>query len=346
MKSPYEKSQIAGRLVLFLIGKTPLNLEAAEIVVSSKTLKSTPNYPDVIPKQRVLKTDKKVIENQEVRFLVKAYLPDIVVVEASLDLEDLLVEPLLDLKDAIFIEGRHFLEEYRCDPEFDEEYSVYCVSDYQGDPETFLATSGEDIVIHLKNERVPLDEEAINSTLSFNLKYAKDDLTIVDWDGAFIFDPKGDFDSNIELLEIANLQLLKSRIVDHGLDRRLEKAVDLMRGKGKKMLFRSREIRSVIKEIIQLRTESILESEAIEKNIKLIGDWYSAKLYSLANKKFYIDEWLRSINKKLDVLEDVYTMASENFSISFSATLEFILIGGWFILLTGWFILFFLEVAK
>ncbi len=341
-----EKSQISGRLVLFLIGRTPLNLESAEIRTGSKTLKSTPTYPDVIPKQRILKTEKRTIANQEVLFLIKAYPPDIVVVEASLELDDLLAEPLLDMKDTIFIEGRHFFEEYRCDPEFDEEYSAYCISDYQGDPETFLATSGEDIVIHLKNERVPLDEEAIASTLSFNLKYAKDDLTIVDWDGAFIFDPKGDFDSNIELLEIANLQLLKARILDHELDRRLEKALDLLKAKGKGMLFRSREIHSVIKEIIQIRTQSILESEAIEKNIKLIGDWYSAKLYSLASKKFYIDEWLRSINKKLDVLEDVYTMASENFSISFSTTLEFILIGGWFVLLTGWFILFFLEVAK
>jgi len=37
-------------------------------------------------------------------------------------------------------------------------------------------------------------------------------------------------------------------------------------------------------------------------------------------------------------------MISENFSMSFSTTLEFIITFGWFILLVGYFSLFFLEV--
>ena len=45
----------------------------------------------------------------------------------------------------------------------------------------------------LKNEEVPLDEEEVRLTLSASLKYGKDDITIVDWDGAFIFDAEGDF---------------------------------------------------------------------------------------------------------------------------------------------------------
>ena len=33
------------------------------------------------------------------------------------------------------------------------------------------------------------------------------------------------------------------------------------------------------------------------------------------------------------MLEDVYTMATENFSISYRATIEFVILAGWFILL-------------
>ena len=89
----------------------------------------------------------------------------------------------------------------------------------------------------------------------------------------------------------------------------------------------------MVKEIIEIRTQSILESESVERNIKLIGDWYSAKLYSLISKKFHLDSWKAEIKEKLDTLEDVYTMATENFSVSYRAALEFLILGGWFVLL-------------
>jgi hypothetical protein len=108
-------------------------------------------------------------------------------------------------------------------------------------------------------------------------------------------------------------------------------------------LLRSSELRQSLREIIEVRTTSILESEAIDQNVKLIGDWYSARLYSLISRKLHLDEWDRAISRKLDVLEDVYSMATENFSISAAKRLEVVLIVGWFILLAGWFTLLFLE---
>jgi hypothetical protein len=180
---------------------------------------------------------------------------------------------------------------------------------------------------------VELDEEEVRITLGVSLKYGKDDITIVDWDGAFIFDAAGDFQSDIELLQISNLQLLRSRILSDDLDKRLEKTLRLLRRPRRMPIFRSREVRKVLKEIIEIRTQSILETEIVEHNIKLIGDWYSARLYSLIAKKYHLDEWAKDIKDKLDMLEDVYTMASENFSISYRATIEFVILAGWFILL-------------
>jgi hypothetical protein len=159
-----------------------------------------------------------------------------------------------------------------------------------------------------------------------------------------VFEPQGDFESNIELFEISNLQLLKLRILDYQLDARLEKSVELLR-KEQRLLFRSRDVRNTIKEIVQTRTQTILESEAIEHNIKLIGDWYSARLYNLLSKKFHLDDWRRNINEKIDSLEDIYTIASENFTISLGTTLEFIIIAGWFALLIGYLALFYLEIT-
>ena len=323
---------LPGKLVVFLFGETDINVETSK-VVEIKSLKSAPSYPDVIPRQKIIKIEKRRVDDAEVDFLVKAYLPDVIVVEASLDRVNILSDATLDLKRSLISECRKILGEFSCDPQFDEEYSVYCISAYHGDPEVYLSLYGDKIAAFLKNERIALDEEEVKATLSSYLKYGKDDVTIVDWDGAFIFDSAGDFDSNIELFEIANLQLLKLRILDNDLDDRLEKTLKMM-GVSKRLPFiRSGEVRRTVKEIIEIRTQSILESEAVERNIKLIGDWYSAKLYSLISRKFHLDSWKAEIKEKLDTLEDIYTMATENFSVSYRATLEFIILGGWFILL-------------
>lgn len=327
-----EKRPISGKLVVFLIGQTSMNLETSE-VVESRTQKSAPSYLDVIPKQKVIRLEKRALDGAEVIFLVKAYLPDVVVVEASLEIENILSGSTLDFKKGLITECRKILEEFGCNKEFDEEYSVYCISAYSGDPEAYLSLYGEKIAAFLKNERVPLDEEEVQATLATSLKYSKDDITIVDWDGAFLFDSAADFQSNIELFEIANLKLLKSRILDDGLDKRLEKTLRLVKAPKGLPFIRSREVRKVLKEVVEIRTQSILESEAVEHNIKLIGDWYSARLYSLIAKKFHLDTWSTDIKEKLDTLEDVYTMAAENFSVSFGATIEFIILAGWFLLL-------------
>jgi hypothetical protein len=327
-----EKKAVPGRLVVFLFGETEINLSASE-VVESRTLKSGPSYPDVIPKQKIIKVDRRRVEGVDVDFVVKAYLPDVVVVEATLGMEDILSDDTLELKRSLINSCRTILGEFGCDPKFDEEYSVYCISGYQGDPEVYLSLYGDKIAAFLKNEKIALDEEEVQATLSTYLKYGKDDITIVDWDGAFIFDSSGDFESNIELFEIANLQLLKSRILDYDLDERLEKTLRLVKTPKKLPVIRSNEVRRVVREIIEIRTQSILESEAVERNIKLIGDWYSAKLYSLISRKFHLESWKAEIKEKLDTLEDVYTMATENFSVSYRATIEFVILGGWFVLL-------------
>lgn len=334
---------LAGRCIAFMIGKTTRPLEAGS-TTSPRTLKSVPKYSELISKQRVLRRQTETILEREVELRVKAVFESDVIVEAEIAFDDLLDNPLLELRQEVLRLCRGVLTEFGCVAEFDEAYTVYCISDYQGDPEVYLTLHGERIAGLLKNERMALDEEEISATLGFNLKYAKDDLAIVDWDGALVFDPRADFAGAIELFETANLKLLHARMLDRQLDQRLQSMAQLLRGRPERRWLRAPELRRSLREIIQVRTTSILESAAIDQNVKLIGDWYSARLYSLTSRKLHLDEWDRTISRKLDVLEDVYAMATENFSISASKRLEAVLIVGWFILLAGWFTLLFLEM--
>jgi hypothetical protein len=336
------KKPVPGMLVVFMVSRTAMDLSAASDV-ETPTLKSAPSYPDVIPKQKIIKQEFREVGGMETGFLVKAYLPGIVIAEATVELDDILSPRSLDLRRRLTGECRRVLDEFDCHRDFDEEYSVFCIAGYSGDPEVYLSLYGDRIAAFLKNEDFPLDEEEVKSTLATSLKYGKDDITIVDWDGAFIFDAEGDFRSDIELFEIANLQLLRSRMLDNQLDKRLEKTLSRLHAPGRPPLLKSREVRNVLREIIEIRTQSILESEAVDHNIKLIGDWYSARLYSLIAKKFHLDAWASDIKEKLQTLEDVYTMAAENFSLSYRATIEFVILGGWFLLLILYIFEFFLT---
>ncbi len=327
---PVERQAIPGALVVFVVSQTDKSLDTARSL-DVKTRRSAPSYPDVLPRQEVIRVETRECAGVEVEFVVKAFPPRTVVVEASHDQANVLAPDLLDFKRDLITRCRSVLQEFGCDREYDEEYSVYCISGYHGDPEVFVALYGAQMAALLKTERNPLDEDEVQATLSACIKYGKDDLTIVDWDGAFIFDTAGDFRSNIELFEIANLQLLRSRLLDHELDERLRRALRLVQVPRRFHIIKAGEVRRALREIIELRTQSLLES--VERSIGLIGDWYSARLYALIARKFHLDEWKANITHKLDALEDVYTMASETFSISYRARLEVLLLAGWFVLL-------------
>jgi hypothetical protein len=190
-----------------------------------------------------------------------------------------------------------------------------------------------------------LDDKEIQYSLSAQLKYAKNDLAIVDWDGAFLFDPEGDIDATVELFELANLQLLRYRILDAELDKEIDKISNIVMQKPKRGLFflRHRELASNFQQVIKTRASLVQAFQALDRDIKLIGDWYSARLYDLITKKFKIDEWRRAVKDKLESLEDIYTVVAENFSVSRQQIAEWIQMIGFFILQIGWFILIILE---
>lgn len=309
--------------------------------------KSAPHYFEKsVPAQFLLGEEKKKIGGKEVLLVAKSYYPDAVLVEGSMEAEDILSEGILELKDNLHEACYEFAKQKGGKEELAEEYTVYQISGYQGDPELFLKKYSSRIAGILKSEKLELDEKEVEHTLSSQLKYAKDDLAIVDWDGAFLFYPKGEFGETIELLELANYQLLRYRILDRDLDERLQKISKLIERPTKKwFVLKTGEVTQAYREVIKVRSQSVSEFEALDRDIKLIGEWYSARLYDLATKKFKIDEWHGVVKEKLESLEDVYSIVAENFSISNRQIFDFVQMAGWFILMIGWFVLLYLELA-
>ena len=333
------------KIISFVIAESKRLKKGAEL--AQKPLESAPQYYESsIPKQFAMDEEKLKIGGREVKFLIRSYPPENILVEASVEVEDIFSKEAFNFREQLIDACQKMSQKRGGSLELSEEFTVALVAGYDGDPEQFLNKKNE-IASFLKSEKEILDEQEVEYTLSKQIKYAKDDLVIVDWDGAFVFDTAGKIDDIIDLFQTANLQLLRYRVLDKELDDRLRKVTRFAQlPKSKFAIFsmkNNREIARAFKEAIEVRSQAIADFEALDRDIKLIGDWYSARLYDLASKKFKLDEWKETVKEKLDSLEDIYAIISENFNVSRKEGLELLQIGLFFVLQIGWFALIILE---
>ena len=84
-----------------------------------------------------------------------------------------------------------------------------------------------DLVPLLSGEQRALSDGARQDLLRQRFSYYTDDLVVLTWDRAFIYEPRGDFDV-MDVLEVANAQLLEMRYYDELLDDELPRMYDLV----------------------------------------------------------------------------------------------------------------------
>jgi hypothetical protein len=84
-----------------------------------------------------------------------------------------------------------------------------------------------DLVPLLSGETRTLSEAARGDLLRRKFSYYEDDLVVLTWDRAFIYEPRGDSDV-ADVLEVANVQLLEMRYYDELLDDELPRMNDLV----------------------------------------------------------------------------------------------------------------------
>lgn len=340
-------SEIKQQLITLLLGKVTQELSGE--VFNPTIIKSSPvYYKAAVPRQVIVGHENYTIGGQNVTFHLRGYQPDVLLIQTTIDVKDIFnKEGIFSLEKQSYEHSYRILKQYGGDSLFSEEYSVFVVTGYTGDPDQFL--KHRDVIVSLlKSELLDLDPQEVEYTLESRIKYGNNDLAIIDWDGAFLFDPTGDIEEDLELLTLANLQLLRHRILDHQLDGRLARMAEMLHNipvAGTKRL-QVKELSQRMKETMEIRTISISELQRLERDIKLIGDWYSARFYELAATKFKIDEWRKNIRSKLESLEDTYSMVVENFSVSAKSRAEWLQIILFFILQAGWFALIILEIIK
>ena len=120
------------------------------------------------------------------------------------------------------------------------------------------------------------------------------------------------------MLDFCNVELLEMRFLDEQLDDYLERAYDLLT-KGKKG-------EADLRKVARLQVDSAILYEAVENALKLLGDQYLARVYSLASERFHLPDWNSSIRRKLDTLDSIYQKLSDQSAQRRSETLEWVII--------------------
>jgi hypothetical protein len=331
------------QLTTLVLGEVPKAIRGN--VFRAPTVKSGPHYfPSSVPHLVAIGEEKRKVEGKEITFAVLGYAPYIIVIQASVEPADIFDKNATSAwEQKLYAESYKILKKRGGSDEWSEMYSIFSVSGYEGEPEQFL-THAPEMAALLKSETIELDPKEVEYTLSTQIKYAKHDLAIIDWDGAFLFDVEGDFGLAVELLTLANLQLLRHRLLDRRLDEQLDRITKIVNEpESNKKFLSDKSVARDVKSILRRRLTWISAFESIERDIKLIGDWYSARFYDLASHKMKVSEWRGAIKDKLDSLENVYSTLVENFTITSKEKAEWVETIAWFVLQAGWFVLIVLE---
>ncbi len=295
--------------------------EAKDEVV--KPVRSAPLYEENFLRFKVVRdTIIREVSGRRIIFDLKIFEDSNLIIEAQTPFDLKSAGNVSNLKNTLFEECKNLANEFNPSAFF-EEYIFFCIKDYEGTIDSYLSEHGETIAAMLKDESIKLAQKEIDDTLATNIRYGRQDITIVDWDGAFLIDASGEFKETIAVLELANIQLLNFRI----LDKKLAEEIDMLKRHREPLglggFFR---ISPFMKNVIRIRSQNVLELETIESALKLYGDWYSGKLFDLASKKFHLNTWRSQVDAKLQVLGDLYEMVQHVMTERFNLILEFLIV--------------------
>ncbi|HET6435125.1 MAG TPA: hypothetical protein VFG18_05400 [Xanthomonadaceae bacterium] len=164
-----------------------------------------------------------------------------------------------------------------------------------------------DLAALLSGETRPLSAQETAELTAQAFSYFADDLVVLTWDRAFICEPRGESDV-IDLLEVANAQLLELRYYDERLDDELATMYDLVEGaRGGLSLVASRRAARLARRLYAMVAEVTELTEKVENSLQVTEDVYLARVYNAALEQFGVPRLSAAVDRKLAIIRDTYT---------------------------------------
>jgi hypothetical protein len=209
--------------------------------------------------------------------------------------------------------------------DFSEEYFVFHLPPNEWlSPERLLNEDCDWLAQLLRLENTPLSQEEVTEALRLHLRYSPWDLFIPDWAAAVLVDR--DCEETLQTIEFTNLQLLEFRHIDDRLDDSLKSAYGLIHKLTRSILPFWRSHARHMRAVGELKAEANDLFERTGNVLKLVGDQYLARVYRQLATRFHLTEWEHSIQRKLEVIEGIYQVLSDQASTYRAEVLEIVVV--------------------
>jgi len=207
-----------------------------------------------------------------------------------------------------------------------EDYAVYEIQSLV--PPTsvseLVGSHAQQIAQILRSEEETLSDNEIADAFACRISYGRNDLAIIDWNAAMVFDESADDARTV--LEFANVELMEMRFLDEKLDKALDQAYVTLSRPRRFLHSMSGASTRDLGHVARLQMDSAVLFEGINNALKLIGDQYLARVYRLASQRFHLTEWDTSILRKLQTIESIYQKLTDRASSLRLELLEWIII--------------------
>ena len=158
----------------------------------------------------------------------------------------------------------------------------------------------------LSGEHRPLSEKTGRDLLKQRFSYYEDDLVVVTWDRAFVYEPRNDSDVT-DIIEAANAQLLEFRYYDELLDEELPRMYELVKqARGATNLLAPRRFAELARKLYTLVAEVTELTEKADNVLQVTEDVYLARIYLAALEIFRVPTVSAAVDRKLSIVRDTY----------------------------------------
>src|SRR6266480_4565448 len=203
-----------------------------------------------------------------------------------------------------------------------EDYFTFFMREIQGSPTAaqLLGSCRQQIAQVVRGENSALSDDELREILQSAMSYYPNDLAVLGWNAAFVYDSAAGSETTLQLLEYANSQLLEFRHYDELMTRELARVYDTV-GQRSSMINRWR----LPREASRLQTVLLDVTELTERAdnaIKFLSDMFSARLYRLAASKIGVPDYKSLAQAKLRTAEDLYRFLIDQFHQSRTFVLE------------------------
>ncbi len=168
----------------------------------------------------------------------------------------------------------------------------------------------------------------ISAQVKANIKdsiyqYGENDFAIIDWNSAIIYseDDKQDI---ADVIEFALCQLLELRYYDDQLDKQLNVLYKAIQQKAPSVFTANYSKFAKDASLIYIDMSEIIER--IENSLKIIGDFFYAKIFRTSTQRFRVQDWQQSVDKKLKNLADISVIFQNEINEKRNQMMEIVII--------------------